>query len=143
MPFSEERWTWQCDEMIPSDVVAGRRLLEEILHRLRAMHWPRRDVFGVHLATDEALANAIIHGNASDSRKHVRFSCRLSPRKIHIEIVDEGDGFDPNALPDPTTPAHHSCPTGRGVMLMKAFMSHVDFQEGGRRVVMEKHREAD
>ena len=108
----------------------------------RNLDWGRRDIFGVHLAVDEALVNAILHGNASDERKHVRFCCRISPRKIRVEITDEGPGFDPESLPDPTTPAHLGCPGGRGVLLMRAFMGHVEFLGRGNHVVLQKERGA-
>jgi len=140
MPTLDNQWTWQCDKIIPSDADAGRRLLDDMLQQLRVLHWSDRDIFGVHLAVDEALVNAILHGNARDATKHVRFFCRVSPRRIHIEIVDEGPGFDPTKLPDPTSPAHLECPGGRGVMLMRAFMNHVEFLERGNHVVLEKER---
>ena len=140
MPTSDENWTWQCDEVLPNDPVVGRRLLGQLLRRLEALHWSRRDIFGVHLAVDEALVNAIRHGNALDAAKHVRFCCWLSPQKIRVEIIDEGPGFDPDSLPDPTDPAHLNCPGGRGVLLMRAFMSRVEFQDHGNHVVLEKER---
>ena len=92
--------------MIPNDTAVGRRLLDDLLRQLEALHWTRRDIFGVHLAVDEALVNAILHGNALDQAKHVRFCCRLSPQKVRVEITDEGPGFDPDSLPDPTDAAH-------------------------------------
>ena len=140
MPTSHDKWTWQCDQVIPSDAAVGRQLLDDVLRRLEDLHWARREIFGVHLAVDEALVNAIIHGNALDENKHVRFLCRVSPQRIRVEITDEGPGFDPDSLPDPTTPNHLGCPGGRGVLLMRAFMSHVEFRNHGNHVVLEKVR---
>jgi len=137
---SDDQWTWQCDRVIPSDTTVGRRLLNDVLEHLEALEWGRRDIFGVHLAVDEALVNAIAHGNASDESKHVRFSCRVSPRKILVEITDEGPGFDPDSLPDPTSPARLGCPGGRGVLLMRAFMGNVEFLGRGNHVVLQKER---
>ena len=142
MPTSEEKWTWHCDQEIPNDAAVGRRLLDKVLRRLEGLHWSRRDIFGVHLAVDEALINAIVHGNGLDAAKRVRFSCRISPRKIRVEIIDEGPGFDPDGLPDPTAPDRLECPSGRGVMLMRAFMSRVEFRNRGNHVVLEKSRAA-
>jgi serine/threonine-protein kinase RsbW len=142
MPTSDETWTWQCDQVIPSDTAAGRRLLDKVLDQLAALKWGRRDIFGIHLAVDEALVNAIRHGNASDKKKHVRFSCRISPEEIQVEITDEGPGFDPDSLPDPTSPARLGCPGGRGVLLMRAFMSRVEFRNRGNQVVLQKERGA-
>jgi serine/threonine-protein kinase RsbW len=142
MPTSDEKWTWQCDQVIPSDFVVGRQLLDDVLQRLESLDWGCHDIFGVHLAIDEALVNAIDHGNCHDETKHVRFTCRVSPERIHVEITDEGPGFDPDALPDPTTPCRIGRPGGRGVLLMRAFMSHVEFCDHGSRVVLEKERSA-
>ena len=140
MPTSDDNWTWQCDETLPNDIAVGRELLDVLLHQLEALHWMRRDIFGVHLAVDEALVNAYVHGNAMDATKHVRFCSRLSPQKVRVEITDEGPGFDPDSLPDPTDAAHLNRPGGRGVLLMRAFMSHVEFHDRGSHVVLEKDR---
>ena len=142
MPTSDDNWTWQCDETLPNDTAVGRELLDVLLHQLEALHWTRRDIFGVHLAVDEALVNAILHGNRLDRSKHVRFCCRLSPQKVRVEIIDEGPGFDPDSLPDPTDACHLNRPGGRGVMLMRAFMSRVEFRDHGNHVVLEKERRA-
>lgn len=138
--MSDDTWIWQCDRTIPNDTAVGRQLLDELLAHLTTQQWPTRDVFGVHLAVDEALVNAILHGNALDPTKRVRFHCRLAPQKVRVEIIDEGAGFDPDSLPDPTSPCRLGCPSGRGVMLMRTFMSRVEFHDRGNHVVMEKDR---
>jgi serine/threonine-protein kinase RsbW len=140
MPTSDENWTWHCDQVIRSDPAVGRRLVDDLLHRLKTLRWSRRDIFGVHLALDEALINAIVHGNTGDESKHVRFCCWLSPRKVRVEIFDEGPGFDPDSLPDPTDAEHIGRPGGRGVLLMRSFMSNVEFRDHGNHVVLEKVR---
>jgi serine/threonine-protein kinase RsbW len=140
MPTSEDHWTWQCDQVIANDLAAGRRLLDQLLQQLESLHWARREIFGIRLAVDEALVNANLHGNRLDETKHVHFCCWLSPRKIRVEITDEGPGFDPECLPDPTDSAHVDRPCGRGVKLMRAFMSHIEFHQPGNKVVLEKVR---
>jgi serine/threonine-protein kinase RsbW len=102
----------------------------------------QHDVFGVHLAMEEALVNAIRHGNRLDPGKQVQFACRMTPDLVRIEITDEGDGFDPSSIPDPTDPEHIEAPSGRGLMLMRSFMSRVEYNDVGNRVVMEKERVA-
>ncbi len=139
-PMSDEQWIWQCDRVVDSEVAAGRRLLEEVLAQLEAQHWGKRDLFGVHLAMEEALVNAIKHGNRRDPNKHVQVSCRISPDFVRIQITDEGNGFDPAGLPDPTDPERLETPGGRGVLLMKAFMSRVQHNASGNRVLLEKER---
>jgi serine/threonine-protein kinase RsbW len=139
--MSEDHWVWQCDRTIPSDTGVGRQLLDEVLTELATLQWPARDVFSIHLAIDEAIVNAILHGNALDATKHVRILCWISADKFRIEIIDEGEGFDPDGLPDPTSPCRLGCPSGRGVMLMRTFMSRVEFHDRGNHVVMEKDRD--
>lgn len=138
--MSEEQRIWQCDRVIESDTVAGRRVLEEVLAQLEARHWGRRDLFGVHLAMEEALVNAIKHGNRLDPDKRVQVSCRISPELVRIRITDEGDGFDPTRLPDPTNPERLETPGGRGVLLMNAFMSRVQYSASGNSVLLEKEK---
>ena len=138
--MSEENWIWQVDRVIPNDTGMGRQLLDEVLGQLESQQWSRYEIFGVHLAVDEALVNAILHGNALDASKRVHFRCRIYPKKVCVEIIDEGPGFDPDSLPDPTTASRLGYPSGRGVMLMRAFMSRVKFHDQGNHVVLEKDR---
>ncbi len=135
-------WLWRYERVIASDPVVARQVLDEMLGQLEVQHWHQRDIFAVHLATEEALVNAIHHGNGSDARKNVHFVCLLDGDRVHIEITDEGRGFDPSTLPDPTSGDRLHAPCGRGVMLMKAFMSRVEFNARGNAVTMEKERDA-
>jgi serine/threonine-protein kinase RsbW len=134
----DQAWTWTCEEEIPSEVEAGRDVLQAMLGQLEACGWPDRDVFGVHLSVEEALVNAIRHGNQLHPEKVVRFECRLSPESLWVQISDQGEGFDPADVPDPTDPEQLEAPSGRGIMLMRNFMSRVDFSNGGTTVTMEK-----
>ncbi len=138
--MSESPWIWQCDHVIPSSPGAGRGVLEEVLRQLERQRWVEHDIFGVHLAMEEALANAIKHGNRSDAAKFIHVSCRLTDDLVHIEISDQGPGFDPTSVPDPTDEAHLELPRGRGLMLMRSFMSRVAYNAAGNCVVMEKDR---
>ncbi len=139
--MAEEHWIWRCDCKIANDPGAGRQVLDELLERMNAEHWAQHDVYGVCLAMEEALVNAILHGNRLDADKRVHIDCRLAPELVRIEITDEGDGFDPSTIPNPTDPERLECPSGRGVMLIKAFMSRVWYNAKGNSVVMEKGRE--
>ena len=134
----DQAWTWTCDEEIPSKVEAGRDVLQNLLGQLEACGWADRDVFGIHLSVEEALVNAIRHGNQLSPDKVVRVECRVSPRLLWIRISDQGEGFDPNDVPDPTDPEQLEIPSGRGIMLMRNFMSKVEYSAGGTTVTMEK-----
>lgn len=139
--MADNHWIWRSDYTIDSSLTAGRRILDELIRQLHAHRWDRREVFGVHLAMEEALVNAICHGNGEDPSKQVQVRCRLASDRVRVEIADEGPGFDPACVPDPTDPGHLASPCGRGLLLMRSFMSRVTFQDRGRVVILEKDRD--
>lgn len=138
--MNSEPWAWTTAQRIPSERGAGHRLIEEVLEQLKQYQWSGRDLFGVRLALEEAIVNAIKHGNGLDHRKEVRVHCKLSAERLWIEIADEGRGFHPEAVPDPTDPANLEKPSGRGIMLMRNYMNRVEYNDSGNVVTMEKRR---
>jgi serine/threonine-protein kinase RsbW len=138
--MSSEQWIWQCEHRIPSHSGEGRRVQQEILDEIGRQRWPPHDVFSVHLAMEEALANAIKHGNKSDYNKSIRIRCLLWPERIRIEVADEGAGFSPLSVPNPTDPSRLASPSGRGIMLMRSFMTRVEFNQRGNQITLEKQR---
>ena len=138
--MSDHAWTWRTEQFIPSETGAGQRVLEDVLDQLAAQQWSEHEVHGVHLALEEALVNAIRHGNRSDRTKQVHVACKLSSSRLWVQIRDEGPGFNPEEVPDCTEPDRLEVPSGRGIMLMRAFMSRVEYNECGNCVVMEKER---
>ncbi len=93
----------------------------------------------IEVAVQEAIANAVIHGNHEipEKRVHVECSCSLEG-EVLITVRDEGEGFDSNNLPDPTDPANLLLSHGRGVRLMQTLMDEVRFEENGTIVRMRK-----
>lgn len=138
MPILEQFEVW-----IPSETAAGQAVQERIVQRLEELNFPPRDVFGVRLSLEEALVNAIKHGNGMDPTKSVRVSCHIDEQLVRIEIEDEGPGFKPDDVPDPTAEENLERPCGRGIMLMKAFLSRVEYVGRGNLVILEKHRDAN
>jgi serine/threonine-protein kinase RsbW len=138
--MSQDSRPWTIDRTIESDVASGRRILDELLTRLQTENWTSREIFGIRLALEEAVVNAIKHGNRLDKNKRVHVLCKSTEDKIWIEISDEGPGFNPELVPDCTDAAHIDAPNGRGIMLMRNFMSRVDYNQTGNTVVMEKLR---
>jgi len=136
----EACWIWSADWCIPSRHGAGKAVEDEILDRMRAHEWSEHDVFAVHLSLEEALVNAIKHGNCLCDTKNVSVSCRLAKDRLWICITDEGAGFCPEDVPDPTEEENLERPCGRGIMLMRNFMSQVKYNKQGNCVEMEKHR---
>ena len=139
---SHPGWTWQLEQRIPSRTQAAVKLIDALLAQLEAECWDSHEVFGVHLAVEEALVNAITHGNKEDPEKSVRVKVQTNHDHLRIEIVDEGAGFDPAEVPDPTSPERICKPHGRGLMLMHSFMTHVEYRGRGNELVMEKQRGA-
>lgn len=139
----ENGWTSSLEKRVPSSTEAGHNIIARLLEELGRLGWEDHDLFGVHLAVEEALMNAIKHGNQKDENKFVDVVYRMSPDAVKIEITDEGDGFDPGAVPDPTEDENLEIPSGRGLMLMRCYMTTVAFNDSGNQVVMEKIRGLD
>ena len=97
-----EDWIWSKEEKIPSDTGEARKILDELLSQLGGRKWADEDTFGIHLAVEEALMNAIKHGNQRDPRKLVSVDYKLSQDLLRVVVEDQGEGFDPNAVPDPS-----------------------------------------
>jgi serine/threonine-protein kinase RsbW len=101
------------------------------------------ELFGLELAVREAVANAIIHGNKQDETKTVEVTFMVSPTALIVSIRDEGEGFDPLTVPDPTDPKNLMRASGRGILFMRTFMDHVEWtksSDGGTVVHMTKRR---
>lgn len=97
-----------------------------------------QDLFGNMLITlTEAVSNAIIHGNSAKSDKRVFVTSDCSSKRIQFSVRDEGNGFNPSILPDPTAPDNILNPGGRGVFLMRQLSDSVKFEEDGRKVIIE------
>jgi serine/threonine-protein kinase RsbW len=86
------------------------------------------------VAVSEAVNNAICHGNRLDPDKSVKFFYETKDLNLCFTIEDEGDGFNPDTLPDPTDPNNINSPNGRGVFLMKKLSDDIKFLNEGRRV---------
>jgi serine/threonine-protein kinase RsbW len=114
--------------------------MQEILDELSTLGWDGRDLFGIQLALAESLTNAIYHGNRLDASKEVHVECKLSRERFWIRIRDEGAGFQPQLVPDCTADDNLECPGGRGLALIRAYMSRVEHNDRGNCVTMEKIR---
>jgi serine/threonine-protein kinase RsbW len=117
--------------------VAERALLD----LCRRAGWPSDEDYWLLTALREAVANAIRHGNLQDPKRLVRLEYTVHDSTVTICVEDEGAGFDPKDVPDPTDPENLLRPSGRGIFYMRQFMSRVEFSStasGGTAVVMER-----
>jgi len=123
---------------LPSEVTAISPFVDKLMLLLRNCGCVPEGVSDVEIALREALANAILHGNHEDRRKHVHVSCRCEPDEVSIAVKDEGKGFDTDNVADPTAPQNIGSIHGRGIHVIRALMDEVRFDEGGAVVHMKK-----
>jgi serine/threonine-protein kinase RsbW len=114
--------------------------LRQLLDTMQALGYDGHEQFGVRLAIEEAVVNAIKHGHRGDATKTVHFRYQLGERQVLIEVQDEGPGFDPDNVPDPLAPGNLERPGGRGVFLIRHYMTWVSYNEHGNCVTMCKQR---
>jgi len=133
---------WNRQIQLPSERGASRLVTDDLLEQLGAYGWPAEEVFAIHLAAEEAIVNAIVHGNKLDPAKQVAVVCEVSARRVLIEVADEGEGFDPRQVPDCTADDRLDVPNGRGVMLMRSFMTRIEYNTKGNAVLLEKVRDS-
>jgi serine/threonine-protein kinase RsbW len=115
------------------------KLCREILAEVKRNDFDQDDVFGIHLAIEEALINAVKHGNREDPLKQISVTYSITADKFDISITDEGHGFHPETVPDPRCGENLYKVTGRGMLLMRAYMDSVEYNEDGNCVQMTKY----
>jgi len=116
----------------------AREVETEILTACEKHHFSENDLFAIKLALEEALVNAVKHGNKLDPAKMVRVRYRACDQRADVIIEDEGTGFNPAELPDPLAEENIERCSGRGILLMRAYMSSVVFNPQGNKVTMTK-----
>jgi serine/threonine-protein kinase RsbW len=131
--------SFQIEAWMPSEIKAVSPLVDRLMRLIEGS----RCIFGeepaVELALWEALNNAVVHGNRLDGHKFVQVRCRCDSEKgLSLVVRDQGNGFDPHAVPNPTSPENLSADHGRGIWLMRAAMDEVSFDQAGAEVHMRK-----
>ena len=126
------------DVTIPSDYSAGRDVQKRILDEVEKHKFDTQSAFAIKLALEEAIINAIKHGNKLDSSKKVHIRASISAHQAEITIEDEGPGFHRERVPDPTADENLDKCSGRGILLMEAYMSCVEYSNQGRRIRLVK-----
>jgi serine/threonine-protein kinase RsbW len=116
------------------------RVLDGLVEILEARGYARKDVFGIRLAVEETLVNAVKHGHRGDPTKRVSVRYCVGTEYTLIEVEDQGAGFDPDSVPDPVAPENWERPCGRGLVLIRSYATWVRFSRGGSRVTLCKAR---
>ncbi len=120
----------------------ARQVEENVLTACQQHHFSESDIFAIKLALEEALVNACKHGNKMDPTKHVKVQFRVTDQRADVAVEDEGPGFNPGELPDPTIEENLEMSHGRGILLMRAYMSSVVFNPTGNKVTLTKFNDA-
>lgn len=119
---------------IGHDRASIEQLCDQIIDEMDRCGYPDAARFALRLAWEEAISNAIHHGNRDRPDGAIEVAWQVDPRRICVRITDQGQGFDPASIPDPTLDENLDCPTGRGLLLMRAYMTGVLFDPPGNTV---------
>ncbi len=119
-----------------NDPKAVRQAQEELLEAVSRHHYPEAAAFAIRLAFEEAVCNALRHGHRDIPEEPIDLKWSVGPGRVTITVEDQGPGFKPGDIPDPTSPERIELPHGRGLMLMRAYMTDVRYNNRGNRVVM-------
>ncbi len=113
------------------------RLWQAIETAMRDQGYPKASTFAVRLALEEAMTNAFRHGlKGLPDDTPITVDYGIDARQVRIAVEDPGPGFDPTTVPDPTSEENLTRPGGRGLLLIRSYMTHADFKNRGRRIEM-------
>ncbi len=122
---------------LPNDIRSIEHAVEYVTrHCSSCCDYARRLNLNFRVGLTEALSNAMLYGNDSDPEKRVRVEVTIKHEEVSVIVTDQGMGFDPASVPDPTLPGNISKTGGRGIFLMKALMDEVKFNERGNSVTL-------
>lgn len=116
------------------------KVLEKLDTWMRSLQYACKDRFAAKLALHEAALNAFHHGNCSDGTKWVRITFRVAPEEVLMCVEDQGNGFDPGLVADPCAEENLDRPSGRGLLLMRAYTDWLWFDAPGNRVTLCRRR---
>jgi serine/threonine-protein kinase RsbW len=129
---------------LPNDLASIEEAVEFVMERCSSCgEDPRRLRLNLRVGLSEALANAMLYGNARDPSKRVRVEVAFQGSTITARVTDEGKGFDPYRVPDPTSPGNLLKSEGRGIFLMRKLLDEVYFNDRGNSVTLVLKRPRD
>ena len=131
---------WKYDNRVPSEPDYCAKIIGLLLDQLEKACWNNKDTFGIHMAMEEAIMNAIRHGNQCVPEKDVHVQIQICAKKFFAQITDQGDGFDPDDLPDPRDEENLEKTSGRGVMLIRSFVDEVIYNAVGNSIQLKKKK---
>jgi anti-sigma regulatory factor (Ser/Thr protein kinase) len=122
---------------LPNDLRQIEHAVEYVMQRCAACQPHGRKLrLNFRVSLTEALSNAMLYGNRRDPRKRVRVEVIVGDLELVARVTDEGHGFDPDRIPDPTAPDNIEKAGGRGLFLMRELMDEVHYNERGNQVTL-------
>jgi serine/threonine-protein kinase RsbW len=122
---------------LPNDLRTIDRAVQYLMDRSSEAGFdPDRLRLNFRVSLTEALANAMLYGNCRDPRKKVLVQADIDAACVRVQVTDEGRGFNPASLPDPTSPDNRRRTGGRGIFLIRKLMDSVEFNDRGNSITM-------
>ncbi len=116
------------DMQLDSNLESVDKAESTVLRIAGELGFPEDDLHSIGMAVREAAVNAVVHGNRYNARKKVHLSVTHGPGRLIIVIADEGEGFDIDALPDPLAQDNLLRQSGRGLLLIRAFVDEFELR---------------
>lgn len=126
---------------VPGEIKYIKDVSSKILKLLSSYGIDDDGLFDIRLCVEEALRNAVEHGNNCDKKCSAKISCWVDNGEVNIKVEDKGRGYDPDLVPDPTDGDNLMKNSGRGVYLIKKLMDTVKFNKAGNVITMMKRIE--
>lgn len=124
--------------VLDNDMGVAGQFLCKLLAEAAEYGFSENDIFGIHMALEEAMVNAVRHGNQDDPSKKVTIEYLVNSEVFDITITDQGSGFSPEQVPDPREKENLCKMSGRGILLIKAYMDVVEYNKNGNKIHMSK-----
>jgi serine/threonine-protein kinase RsbW len=127
---------------IPNEPAAIDAAQASVVATLEQLGYPKASLFAVRLALHEALSNALTHGHRNLPSAPVTLSYSIDAKRAEFTIEDQGPGFDPSSVPDPTLDENLERGCGRGLLLIRAYMTSAEYKGRGNVLHMVYRRPA-
>jgi serine/threonine-protein kinase RsbW len=135
-------FAFPCHEAYLRQATQVAPLLDAVVAAMCEVGFPGARCRELRLALEEAVVNGLRHGNGDDPAKRVRVRYRVGPEAVIAEVEDEGPGFDPARVPDPTAVENLDKPSGRGLFLMRHYTDWLCYHGRGNHLTLCKYRAA-
>jgi serine/threonine-protein kinase RsbW len=138
MPTSSTPWT--LDRTLPSDPDVCADVMRVMVDALTDRDWSDKEVFGLHMAMEEAIQNAVRHGNQCSPDKTVELTITITDDSFEATVTDQGNGFDPAGVPCPTDDANLDRCSGRGLALINNYADEATYNATGNSLTIKKRK---